>query len=181
MDRVTWALGLSRVEEEDVLTPNGIVATKNTGVGEAGATVTGNDNDNSWVMAIQNYQTTGNTTAPAPRIQQGPPVAIRNTLPQMPMEIPAGPPPGLPSKFLGIGMALKCLGHVMYYPAMLEAELSLQRDIQGNNTRQAAFRGFMVNYTQLRVYLLMLGDQKTVTMIHTVGAFYSLKSGTNAS
>jgi hypothetical protein len=68
MERVTRALGVSRVEEEDVLTPNGIVATNNTRVGEAGAAVTGNDDDDSWVMAVQNAQMTGNTTAPAPTI-----------------------------------------------------------------------------------------------------------------
>jgi hypothetical protein len=67
----------------------------------------------------------------------------------------------------------------MYDLATLEAELSLQRNIQGNNTWQAAFRDFKVNYRQVQVYLAMLGDQ-TVTMIHTVGAFYSLKLGTSA-
>jgi hypothetical protein len=71
-----------------------------------------------------------------------------------------GPPPGLPSKFLGIGIALKCLGHVMYDPAMLEAELSLKRDIQGNITQQAAFRDFAVNYMQLRVYWQCWGIRK---------------------
>jgi hypothetical protein len=95
------------------------------------------------------------------------------------MGIPAGPPPGLTSAFSGICMALKCLGHVMYNPATLEAELSLPWDIQGNNTWQAALSDFVVNYMQLRVYLSMLGDQEMVTMIHTIGAFYSLKSGTN--
>ncbi len=45
----------------------------------------------------------------------------------------------------------------MYNPAMLEVEESLQQDIQGNNTRQAAFRDFTVNYTLLWVYLEMLG------------------------
>jgi hypothetical protein len=90
-------------------------------------------------------------------MQQVPPVAIANTMQQMPTGIPAGPSPGLPSNFLGICMALKCLGHVMYNPAMLEVEESLQQDIQGNNTRQAAFRDFTVNYTLLWVYLEMLG------------------------
>jgi hypothetical protein len=96
------------------------------------------------------------------------------------MGIPAGPPPGPRSEFSGISTTLKRLGHVMYDPATLEAELSLQRNIQGNNVRQAAFRDFTVNYTQLRVYLAMLGDQKMVTMIHTAAAFYSFKSGTKA-
>jgi hypothetical protein len=67
----------------------------------------------------------------------------------------------------------------MYNPAMLEAELSLKRDIQRNNTRQAAFRDFTLYYMQLQVYLVMLGDQKMVTIIHTVGGLYSHKAGTN--
>ncbi len=32
----------------------------------------------------------------------------------------------------------------------------------------------------MRVYLDMVGKQKTVTMIHTIGAFYSIMSATNA-
>jgi hypothetical protein len=47
MEQVTWALGLSRAEEEDVLTPNGIKATINRGVGEGVAAVTGADDDDS--------------------------------------------------------------------------------------------------------------------------------------
>jgi hypothetical protein len=148
MEWVTWALGLSRAEEEDVLTL-GIVATNNTGVGEAGAAVTGNEDDDSWVMAVQNAQMTGNTTAPAPMMQHGPLGASGNKLPQMPMGILAGPPLGQTSNFLGIGTALKRLGRVMYDLATLEVESYLQRDIQGSNTWQAAFRDFVVNYMQL--------------------------------
>jgi hypothetical protein len=42
-----------------------------------------------------------------------------------------------------------------------------------------AFQEFATNYTQLRVYLAMVGEQKTVTMIHTIGAFYSIRAATN--
>ncbi len=103
MEWITRALGLSRAEEEDILTTDSIVATNTTGVGEGGAAVTGTNNDDSWVMAIYNAQTTGNTTAPAPTIQHGPPGASGNTLPQMLMGIPAGPPLRQTSNFLGIG------------------------------------------------------------------------------
>ncbi len=164
------------MEEEDVLTHGNIRATNNRGVEEGVVAVTGANDDDSWVIAVQNAQTIGITTALAPMIQHGSRGASGNTLPQMPMGIPAGPPPGQTS---GIGMALKHLGHVMYNPAMLEVDLSLQQDIQGNNTQQAAFRDFTVNYTQLQVYLAMLGDYKMVTMIPTLRAFYSLKLGTN--
>jgi hypothetical protein len=132
MERVTLALGLRRAEEEDVLTPDGIGATNNKGVGEGGAAVTGANDDDSCVIAVQNAQTTGDTAAPAPTIQQGPLDTSGNTLPRMPMGIPAGPPPGKTSNFSGIDTALKRLGHVMYNLAMLDVELSLQRDIQGS-------------------------------------------------
>jgi hypothetical protein len=68
----------------------------------------------------------------------------------------------------------------MFDPAMLGAELKLQWDIQGNGTNQTAFKEFAINYTQLWVYIAMIGDQKTITMIHTLGAFYSLKTAMNS-
>ncbi len=37
-----------------------------------------------------------------------------------------------------------------------------------------------MNYTRLRVYLAMMGEQKNVTMIHTLGTFYSIHTATNA-
>jgi hypothetical protein len=80
----------------------------------------------------------------------------------------------------GIGSALKWLGHTMYNPHMLEAELSLQQEIQGNAARQATFKDFAVNYGQFWEYIALIGDQKTITMIHTLGSFYSLKQATNA-
>jgi hypothetical protein len=81
-------------------------------------------------------------------------------------------------EFLGIGTALKRQGYLNYEPITVAAELSLQRDIQGNPTKQAVFQEFATNYTQMRVYLAMVGEQKTVTMIHMIGAFYSIRAAT---
>jgi hypothetical protein len=36
------------------------------------------------------------------------------------------------------------------------------------------------NYGHFQVYIAMIRDQKTITMIHTLGVFYSLKQATNA-
>ncbi len=68
----------------------------------------------------------------------------------------------------------------MFDPATLEVELKLQWDIQGNAMKQTAFKEFAINNTQLRVYIAMIGDQNTITMIHTLGASYSLKTATNS-
>jgi hypothetical protein len=51
---------------------------------------------------------------------------------------------------------------------------------QGNAARQATFKDFTINYGQFLVYIAMIRDQKTITMIHTLGMFYSLKHVTNA-
>ena len=89
--------------------------------------------------------------------------------------------PENPQDFSGLGMALSRMGHAMYEPRTLEAELSLQAGImEGNTNALARFKDFAVNYGQLRVYAVMVGDQKTITMIHTLGTFYSLKQATNA-
>jgi hypothetical protein len=82
--------------------------------------------------------------------------------------------------FLGLGHALNRMGHTMYNTWALEAELSLQREtMEGNSAVQARFKDFVVNYGQLRVYGAILGDQKNITMIHTLGTFSSLKQATN--
>ncbi len=67
----------------------------------------------------------------------------------------------------------------MYNPGTIAAELRLQSKIDGNQAKCAAFRNFSVNYNQLQVYLAMAGAQTTVTMIHTPGVYYSIKSATN--
>ena len=63
---------------------------------------------------------------------------------------------------------------------VLSSELALQKDIHGNTAKQTAFRDFATNYTQMRVYLAMVGEQKNVTMIHTLGTYYSIRAATNA-
>jgi hypothetical protein len=67
----------------------------------------------------------------------------------------------------------------MYGAEIIAAELKLQSNIGGNPAKRAAFRNFSVNYTQLQMYLAMAGAQVMVTMIHTPGAYYSIKSATN--
>ena len=95
-----------------------------------------------------------------------------------PMQIAAQPPPPR-ENFSGIATALKKQGHQNYKIPVMASKLALQRDIQGNTTKQTAFRDFATNYTQLRVYLAMVGEQKNVTMIHTLGTFYSIRTATN--
>jgi hypothetical protein len=84
------------------------------------------------------------------------------------------------TKFLGIRQVLQQLRYTIFNPATLEAELKLQRDNQGNAMKQNTFKEFAINYTQLWVYIAMIGDQKTITMLHALGAFYSLKTATNS-
>jgi hypothetical protein len=88
-------------------------------------------------------------------------------------------PPQALTEYSGIGAALHCLGHNMYDPEIIAAELKLQSKIDGDQAERAAFRNFSVNYTQLQMYLAMAGAQVTVTMIHTPGAYYSIESATN--
>ncbi len=67
----------------------------------------------------------------------------------------------------------------MYDPETIAAELKLQSQIDGDQGKCAAFQDFLVNYTQVRVYLAMVGTQATVAIIHTPGVYYSIKSVTN--
>jgi hypothetical protein len=67
----------------------------------------------------------------------------------------------------------------MYNPEIIAAELKLQSNIDGDQAKHAAIRNFLVNYTQLQMYLAMAGAEVSVTMIHTPGAYYSIKSATN--
>jgi hypothetical protein len=71
-------------------------------------------------------------------------------------------------------MPFKKQGHHNYDVSVFASELALKREIQGNTTKQTAFKEFATNYTQMRVYLAMVGEQKNVTMIHTLGTFYSI-------
>jgi hypothetical protein len=83
--------------------------------------------------------------------------------------------------YSGIDSALKHLGHTMYAPARISAELGVQSGVTpGDAMSRAAFRDFVVNVQQLRVYLAMLGGQAHVTMIHTPGIYYSIAPSTSA-
>ena len=92
----------------------------------------------------------------------------------------ANQPPSPQEEFSGITMALKKQGHQNYEIPAVAAEPALQREIQGSTSKQMAFKEFATNYTQLRVYLAMVGEQKNVTMIHTLGTLYSIRTATNA-
>jgi hypothetical protein len=83
--------------------------------------------------------------------------------------------------YSGIDSALKYLGHTIYAPATISAELGMQRGVTPGDARsRAAFRNFVVNVQQLRVYLAMLGGQAHVTMIHSPGVYYSIAPSTSA-
>jgi hypothetical protein len=70
---------------------------------------------------------------------------------------------------------MKKLGHTMYNPATIEAELAVQHGINPTNaTSRSSFWDFAISVQQFRVYLVMLGGQPHVTMIHTPGAYYSI-------
>ena len=88
-------------------------------------------------------------------------------------------PPG-DAVYSGIDSVLQKLGHTMYDPATIEAELSVQfRGTPGDMANRTAFCDFVVNVQQFRVYLAMLGGQTHVSMIHTPGVYYSITSATS--
>ena len=189
MERIGRALGLTGEANEDVLLPN----TNQRENDEAGVIVTnerGGD-DEGWVL-------TGGAAPGPPQAQQMtvPFLAGANVLQGLAIAQNQGPnqqgqpaaqqqqqptTPKTSAEFSGLGLALTRMGHTMYNPRTLEAELSLQAGaMEGNAAALARFKDFAVNYGQLRVYGAILGDQKTITMIHTLGTFYSLKRATNA-
>jgi hypothetical protein len=166
MDRVSRALGLgvNRTEDEDSLQPN----DRTTG-NDHGETLVarspggGADDVESWEMVVA--QRRGAAMAVTqPREQD--PSTQRDRQPhpthqQIPIAVPATQSQQTqPEEFSGIGTALKRQGHLNYEPTTVASELSLQRDIQGNTTKQTAFKDFATNYTQMRVYLAMVGEQK---------------------
>ena len=68
----------------------------------------------------------------------------------------------------------------MYDPATIQAELAIQlRGIPGDPANRMSFCEFVVNVQEFRVYLAMLGSQTHVSMIHTLGVYYSLASATS--
>jgi hypothetical protein len=77
--------------------------------------------------------------------------------------------------YSGIGK----LGHTMYDPVDLEAELAVQRGVTAGDIASCQrFKDFVVNVQQFREYLEMLGGKHIVTMMHTPGAYYSISSAT---
>ncbi len=76
---------------------------------------------------------------------------------------------------------MKKLGHAMFDPATIKAELAVQRGINPTDaTSRSSFRDFAISVQQFRVYLAMLGGQPHVTMIHTPGAYYSINPAMSA-
>jgi len=64
--------------------------------------------------------------------------------------------------------------------ASIQAKLAVQlRGTPGDLANRTAFREFVVNVQEFRVYLAMLGTQTHVSMIHTPGVYYSLASTTS--
>jgi hypothetical protein len=196
MDRLGRALGYglhgetARTGEanDDLIAPNNNQG--NMGRADDGDEflVTNDDNNEGWSLAGDATQRTPqdqrptvvNQAAlpPAPNMNQGrqlePPAPGEQQQPQMAVPVTT-------QEYSGLGLALSRMGHTMYEPRTLEAELSLQGGtMEGNTNALARFKDFAVNYGQLRVYAAMVGDQKTITMIHTLGTFYLLKHATNA-
>jgi hypothetical protein len=64
------------------------------------------------------------------------------------------------TKFPGIGQALHRLGYTMFDPAMLEAKLKLQNDIQGNVMKQTVFNEFAITAHNSGCTLQWLGTKK---------------------
>jgi hypothetical protein len=84
-------------------------------------------------------------------------------------------------EYSDIDAALQKLGHTMYDSATINAELLVQSAVSLEDAMLCArFHNFVANVQQLRVYLGMLGGQSHMTMIHTPGIYYSIKSSMSA-
>jgi hypothetical protein len=93
---------------------------------------------------------------------------------------PPAPQATEPEPYSGLETALKTLGHTLYSEETIDAELAVQSGVNpGDPASRAAFRDFVVNVQQVRVYLAMLGGQSYVTRIHTPGVYYSIAQSTN--
>jgi hypothetical protein len=157
MERLYWVLGFWGDYNKDILIPNSMGTSGPAGTERAEGQVTAEDSHaNGWVLTNPNDPNPANTTAL--------PVATTAAAVQQQQQAKTGNQGGVNSlpatKFLRIGQALHWLGYTMFDSATLEAELKLKWDIQGNSTKQTAFKDFAINYTQLRVYIAMIGDQK---------------------
>ena len=171
---------LSGRHNKGTLIPNPMGTTGLTGTNSAEGQVMVEDTyAEGWVLTDPNDPNPANTMVFPVAL----PAATAATIPQQ-QQATMGNHGGVSSlsgtELLGIRQALHWLGYTMFDPAILGAEHELQRDIQGNATEQTAFKEFAINYTQLWVYIEMLEDQKTITMIHTLRAFYSLNMATNS-
>jgi hypothetical protein len=93
---------------------------------------------------------------------------------------PPVPPSGDPEPYSGMDLALKGLGHMLYSEDTINAKLAVQSGINpGDPASWAAFREFITNVQQFRVYLAMLGGQPYVTMIHTPGVYFIIVQATS--
>jgi hypothetical protein len=69
---------------------------------------------------------------------------------------------------------------MLYSEDTINAELAVQSGINpGDPASRTAFREFVTNVQQFRVYLAMLGGQPYVTMIHTPGVYFSIAQATS--
>ena len=169
-------MGLGRRDEPDddaLPAPYAETATQRT----AGDRGDEDNDDESWALVMA--RTAGGARRPISQTQEMAQQATEQPQPPPTVQAAARPPTPL-EDFSGITAALKKQGHQNYDVPVVASELALQRDIGTNTTKQSAFKDFATNYTQLRVYLAMVGTQKTVTMIHTVGTFYSIRATMNA-
>jgi hypothetical protein len=92
-----------------------------------------------------------------------------------------GTPPATTDAYSGIGTVLNALGHTMYDPVNLKAELAVQQEVTPSDTAsRQTFKDFVVNVQQFRGYLAMLGGKHVVTMLHTPGVYYSISTSTKA-
>jgi hypothetical protein len=178
LEEMAMAMGLGQrnvdYPNDDVLTAPGTTLDQQQRSGDRGE---GGDDDTEWQLVMAG--TTKGATRAMSQTQEGERHPGNPRQPPL-MSQPATQPPTPQEEFSGITTALKKQGHQNYEISVVASELALQPDIQGNTTKQTAFREFATNYTQLRVYLAMVGEQKHVTMIHTLGTFYSIRTATNA-
>jgi len=173
MDRIGRVLGYGSntagADDDTLAPPPGDESSQQRALGEGGGG--GDDDAGSWDLVMAGTRGAARAVSQTQEgDQQG------DQRPTAPVGQGATQPPTQPEEFSGIATALKKQGHQNYEAQLVASELALQRDIQGNSTKQAAFKDLATNYTQLRFYLAMVGEQKTVTMIHTLGTFYSIKA-----
>ncbi len=76
---------------------------------------------------------------------------------------------------------MKNLGHTMYDPTTIDAKLTFQCGINPTDAMShTLFRDFTFNVQHFCVYLLMLGGQPHVTMVHPPQVYYSINPAMSA-